>query len=200
MFLVSLFNYWKKLFINGIVLKANNALARFQRDSLLKEEENKKGYKNSALAQSLELQLEEILGWWDILGKIDNKLFNKNNDEEQNKEASSLVNNSSNKKSAFLFESCSTELAYLANAYDAEVFGFEHDKIGLKMLTIKAIKIANENKDNAMINKLAGDELSSIDYLMGYYTKNQIEDKHFKNFIENIDYGKRSNSYKRLTI
>ena len=64
----------------------------------------------------------------------------------------------------------------------------------------KAIKIANENKDNAMINKLAGDELSSIDYLMGYYTKNQIEDKHFKNFIENIDYGKRSNSYKRLTI
>ena len=51
-----------KLFINGIVLKANNALARFQRDSLLKEEENKKGYKNSALAQSLELQLEEILG------------------------------------------------------------------------------------------------------------------------------------------
>ncbi|MCT7486219.1 hypothetical protein N5T98_04145 [Aliarcobacter cryaerophilus] len=189
-----------KLFINGIVLKANNALARFQRDSLLKEEENEKGYKNSALAQSLELQLEEILGWWDILGKIDNKLFNKNNDEEQNKEASSLVNNSSNKKSAFLFESCSTELAYLANAYDAEVFGFEHDKIGLKMLTIKAIKIANENKDNAMINKLAGDELSSIDYLMGYYTKNQIEDKHFKNFIENIDYGKRSNSYKRLTI
>ena len=67
-------------------------------------------------------------------------------------------------------------------------------------ITIKAIKIANENKDNAMINKLAGDELSSIDYLMGYYTKNQIEDKHFKNFIENIDYGKRSNSYKRLTI
>ena len=48
------------------------------------------------------------------------------------------------------------------------------------MLTIKAIKIANENKDNAMINKLAGDELSSIDYLMGYYTKNQIEDKHLK--------------------
>jgi len=27
-------------FINGIILKANNALARFQRDSLLKEEEN----------------------------------------------------------------------------------------------------------------------------------------------------------------
>ena len=49
-----------------------------------------------------------------------------------------------------------------------------------------------------MINKLAGDELSSIDYLMGYYTKNQIEDKHFKNFIENIDYGKRSNSCKTL--
>ena len=66
------------------------------------------------------------------------------------------------------------------------------------MLTIKAIKIANENKDNAMINKLAGDELSSIDYLMGYYTKNKIEDKHFKNFIENIDYPKRYSNNKSL--
>jgi hypothetical protein len=66
------------------------------------------------------------------------------------------------------------------------------------MLTIKAIKIANENKDNAMINKLAGDELSSIDYLMGYYTKNQIEDNHFKNFIENIDYPKRYSNSKSL--
>ncbi len=36
------------------------------------------------------MELEEILGWWDILGKIDNKLFNKNNDEEENKEASSF--------------------------------------------------------------------------------------------------------------
>lgn len=186
-----------KLFINGIILKANNALARFQRDSLLKEEENAKGYKNSALAQSLELQLEEILGWWDIMNQIDKKLFNENNAEES-EDNFSLVKKSSNKKSAFLFESCNTELAYLANAYEAQVFGVEHDKMGLKMLTMKAIKIANENKDNMMINKLASDELSSIDYLMKYYTENQIEDKHFKMFIKSIDYEKRENNQKKL--
>ncbi|WP_323590626.1 hypothetical protein [Aliarcobacter butzleri] len=100
-----------KLFINGIILKVNNALARFQRDSLLKEEENTKGYKNSALAQSLELQLEEILGWWDIMNQIDKKLFNKNKDDE-NEDSSNLLKNSFNKKSAFLFESCNNNYSY----------------------------------------------------------------------------------------
>jgi len=178
-----------KLFINGITLKANNALAKFQRDSLLKEEENNKGYKNSALAQSLELQLEEILGWWDIMKKINNKLFNNSYNEEV-KNNHVLADTSNKEKSAFVFENCDTELAYLANAYEAEIFNVEHDRMGLKMLTIKAIKIANKNKDNAMINKLASDEKNSIDYLMNFYINNQIEDKHFKKFIEHINYEK----------
>lgn len=178
-----------KLFLNGITLKANNALARFQRDSLLKEEESKKGYKNSALAQSLELQLEEILGWWDIMNKIDKKLIDDNySPNDENKNSSVLGEKAHKKNSAFVFESCSTELAYLANAYEAQMFDVEQDRMGLKMLTIKAIKIANENKDNAMVNKLASDEKSSIDYLMSFYTKNQIEDNHVKRFIEHINY------------
>lgn len=176
-----------KLFINGITLKANNALAKFQRDSLLKEEENKKGYKNSALAQSLEMQLEEIIGWWEIINKIDSNLYP---DKSKNKESENIhsLSKKITKKSAFIYESSKTELAYLENAYEARLYGVEHDRMGLKMLTIKAIKIANENKDNAMVNKLVNDEKSSIDYLMNYYVNKEIEDKSFKRFIENINY------------
>ncbi|MFW3405570.1 hypothetical protein ACN9JU_01645 [Aliarcobacter butzleri] len=174
-----------KLFINGITLKANHALAKFQRDSLQKEEEEQKGYKNQALAYSLELQLEEILGWWDIMTKINNQLFISKSDTSTD---SHFLTQQQESKNAFVYETLDTELAYLANAYESKIFGVEHDRMGLKMLTIKAIKIANENKDNAMINNLANNELASIDYLMSYYTNKELINPQFKMFIKSINY------------
>jgi hypothetical protein len=169
-----------KLFINGIALKANQSLAKFQRDSLEKEEEEKKGYKNPALANTLELLLEEILGWWDIMSKINNSLFFK--DEKK----SLVTKNSNSSKSAFAYETFETELTYLANSYDAKLIGVEQDKVGLKILTIKAMKLAGNNKDIEAINNLAADELKSIDYLMNFYTNKKIKNNSFKRFIEEI--------------
>jgi hypothetical protein len=178
-----------KLFINGITLKANQALAKFQRDSLQKEEEELKKYRNPALANSLELLLEEILGWWDIMDKINKSLF-MNNENKLENGLKGKVQNNKYSASAFAYETYETELTYLANAYDAKLLDVEQDKMGLKILTIKAMKLANQNKDNESFNKLATDELKSIDYLMNFYTNKEIKNNNFVRFIDNIKYSK----------
>ncbi len=171
-----------RFFANGIASKANQALAKFQRDSLQKEEEEKKGYKNSALANSLELQLEEILGWWEIIEKIDKKPSTKG--KSDGGKNTQIINK--NEASIFATDTYETELTYLANAYDAKMIGVEQDILGLKILTIKAIKVANANKDNKAISLLAQDENSAIDYLMSHYTNKQISSNGFKKFIDYV--------------
>ncbi len=172
-----------KLFINGITLKANQALAKFHRDSLQKQEEEAKGYKNQALAEALELSLEEILGWQEIMEKINNSLYS------QTTKASPLTNvikYDKDSKSAFAYDAYETELTYLANEYDAKMIGVEHDKMGLKILTIKAMRIANAKKDDDAFALIASDETKSIDYMMQYYQGNKIDNKGFHNFLEHI--------------
>lgn len=152
-----------KLFINGIILKANQSLAKFQRDALQKQDEEEKGYKNQALAEALELSIEEILGWQEIMEKINESLYG-----IQSKEPDGLISYNEDSKSAFAYNAFETELTYLANEYDAQMIGVEHDRMGLKILTIKAMKIANANKDSKAFNKIAEDETAAIDYMMQY--------------------------------
>ncbi len=172
-----------KLFINGITLKANQALVKFQRDSLQKEEEEAKGYKNQALAEALELSLEEILGWQEIMEKINNSLYE---EDDSNVDSSDIVPYKKDSKSAFAFDTFKTELTYLANEYDAKMIGVEHDRMGLKILTIKAMKIANAQKDDEAFMLIADDETKSIDYMMEYYKGTQLEDKWFQHFLEHV--------------
>ena len=171
-----------KLFVNGITVKANQALAKFQRDSLQKQEEEKKGYKNQSLAEALELSLEEILGWQEIMERINNSLY----EETKTANSSDVIPYEEGSKSAFAYSTFKTELTYLANEYDAKMIGVEHDRMGLKVLTIKAMKIANAKRDDDTFTLLSGDETKSIDYLMQYYEGKQIEDKGFQQFLEHV--------------
>ena len=173
-----------KLFINGITLKANQALAKFQRDAVLKQEENAKGYKNQALAESLELSLEEILGWQEIMEKINETLYEEN--QKKVDTASNIIPYNKNSKTAFAYDVYETELTYLANEYDAKMIGVESDRMGLKILTIKAMKIANTKRDDEAFALIAEDETNAIDYMMQYYQGDAIESKGFCNFLEQI--------------
>lgn len=166
-----------KLFINGIMLKANQALAKFQRDSLQKREEEQKHYKNQALAESLELTLEEILGWQEIISKV-----------EQDLDADTPETNNMpmKMKERVSFEVIEEELAYLSNAYEAKLMGVEQDRMGMKILTIKAMKLANAQADQNAFNSVMQSEKGAIDFLMSYYVDKKIESKGFQNFLENL--------------
>lgn len=164
-----------KLFANGIALKANQALAKFQREAIALKEEETKGYKSQASAQNLELLLEEMLGWMDIIKQVENSL----NREEHNK-LLPILNKS---KNLFATESLQTELSYLKNAYDAKLIGVEQDRVGLKILTIKAIKHAAQRQDIGMLVNITENEEEAIDYLMNYYTGEAISAKEVENFL-----------------
>jgi len=173
-----------KLFINGITLKANQALAKFQRDALLKQEEDAKGYKNHALAESLELSLEEILGWQEIMEKINETLYEEN--QKKVDSTSNIIPYDKNSKTAFAYDAYETELTYLANEYDAKMIGVESDRMGLKILTIKAMKLANAKRDDDAFALIAEDETNAIDYMMHYYQGEEIENKGFQGFLEQL--------------
>ena len=174
-----------KLFINGITLKANQALAKFQRDSLQKQEDESKGYKNQALTEGLEVLLEEILAWWEIIKKIEVDLSDETTRDESHKV---MVARPNEKKSIFATEAIKTELAYLKNAYDAKIIGVEQDRVGLKILTIKAMKLAFSMKDNKGFALVSDNEEDSIDYLMNYYNEIAIDNNSMKNFISNLEH------------
>lgn len=169
-----------KLFIDGITLKANQAFAKFQRMALENQEDSRNGYKNHAQSEGLESLLEEILGWQDILQKINNDLYadDMNNVGKDN----NLIKKE--KKEVFSLETHETHLTYLSNAYDARVIGVEQDRVGLKILTIKAMQLAVKNKDDKNFELITSDESNAIDYLMGYYVKKKVENKSFRRFIE----------------
>ncbi|QOR61170.1 hypothetical protein IMZ28_06820 [Sulfurovum indicum] len=83
-------------------------------------------------------------------------------------------------------EKIPTELAYLKNAYDAQLLGVEKDHFGMKILTIKAMKVAVEMGDKDAFDSIGRDESKAIDLLMSYYT-NGIEHKEdIGNFISSI--------------
>jgi len=156
-----------KLFMDGVVHQTNLAFADFQRQTLSLQEEEAKGYRNHSLAEGLETKLEEILGWKEILERIDKSL--QDGDGDDNGDNSIVPVN----KSAFGTENEETHLTYLKNAYSAQQLGVEQDRFGLKALTIKAIQMANKEGDNNKVTELIEDETKAIDMLMGYY-KNQI--------------------------
>ncbi len=169
-----------KLFLNGITLKVNQVFANFTRDSLQKDEEFKKGYKNQALAESLEVMLEEILGWMEIIDRINLDICDTSLDNNDSKALAVK------KESVIKVESIETELAYLKNAYESKIIGVEQDIVGLKYLTIQAIKVAVKMHDYSKVNFLSDNEEESIDYLMKYYSGKTLQSKGVSNFISSI--------------
>jgi len=174
-----------KLFTEGITHQLNNTFAHFQRESVDIQEEKGKGYNNHARIEGLETVFEEILGWQEILSKIAVDI----NEEcipsdVVNRGEMTLFKDQAQK--IFGTESLSTELAYLKNAYDAQLMGVEKDRIGMKVLTIKAMKIAAKMGDEELFDSIGESESKSIDLLMQYYDKGVSHKEDIKEFISSV--------------
>ena len=175
-----------KLFVNGITHQLNNTFARFQRESLeLEREKKENSYDNHAKTEGLETVLEEILGWQEILTKISIDISEDCVDPDSPKSIKPALIQKQSKK-VFGLEKIDTELAYLKNAYGAEIIGVEKDIFGMKVLTIKAMKVAAELGDMKMLDSVSNDEKRALDLLMGFYT-NKLENKEeVSEFINSI--------------
>lgn len=121
-----------KLFTEGITHQLNNAFAYFQRESVTIQEEKSKGYNNHAKIEGIETVFEEILGWQEILSKIAVDINNECTPRDTAKKKEMTLFKDQAQK-IFGTESLSTELAYLKNAYDAQLMGVKKDRIGMKV-------------------------------------------------------------------
>jgi len=174
-----------KLFTEGITHQLNNTFAHFQRESADIQEEKNKGYNNHARVEGLETVFEEILGWQEILSKIAIDINEECTlDDSDNKGEMALFKDQAQK--IFGTESLSTELAYLKNAYDAQLMGVEKDRLGMKVLTIKAMKIAAKMGDEELFDSIGDSEPKTIDILMQYYTKGVAHKEDVNEFITSV--------------
>ncbi len=148
-----------KIFLNGIIHMANMTMASFVR--LSKEHTKEKEVSNrycDTKSTKLELLVEELIGWHQIIEKVENDIKNSKDNlpVQQNKKY-------------IEYKDTPIELTYLENCYNAKLMGVEQDAYGLKLLTIKAIKFASSLKDNDKIEQIINNEIETVDYLMGYY-------------------------------
>lgn len=166
-----------KLFLNGVIHMANMAMASFVRLSKEHEDENNKSKRYSDTKSSkLELLVEEIMGWHEIIDKIEVSIKDENIND--------LPIKNIQQKSIEL-EEIPIELAYLESCYNAKLMGVEQDGYGLKILTIKAIQYANITKDNNSLSKIISSEENAIDYLMSHYLEHK-EKRLLSSFIKKI--------------
>jgi hypothetical protein len=150
-----------KLFLDGVIHMANMSMASFVR--LSKEHEKEKNKSSRYLdtrSSKLEVLVEEIMGWHEIIDKIEKDIKDKNTDN--------LAARMDNIKSIELKE-VPQELAYLESCYNAKLMGVEQDNYGMKLLTIKAIQYAQTMKDENEIMNIVNDKICAVDYLMGHY-------------------------------
>ncbi len=162
-----------RLFLDGVTLMANRALARFQRGAVQMREEKEKGYASSARAAEQEAILEEILGYYEILERIEKGLDGFLRDREETEEEKARLPSPGGVR--VVTEKVPETFAYLRNEYEAGLFGVERDFYGMKVLTIEAMKIAASGNDTEELHTLAGSPERAIDYLMGHYLENPRE-------------------------
>ena len=149
-----------KLFMHGVIHQTNLTFARFYRLNKEIQDEKQKGYNSHAKAQELETIMEEILGWSEILNKI-----------EKDMKSLNLNNQLSSQKALFTYDAQDETIAYLKNAYDAKALGVEQDYFGLKVLTIKATKLLAEKGEFGKCLTFLDSNEKSIDFLLSYYKK-----------------------------
>ncbi len=171
-----------KLFIDGVIHQINLTFARFQRESLELQEERTKGYTNQSRMEGLETILEEILGWQEILDRIEVSLSKQ--DGISQKDNTDII--PKKMKKVFGSEVIATDLVYLKNAYDAQLIGVEQDRYALKVLTITAMKLAVQSGDKNQFDLVSGDETKSIDMLMQYYSKGVEHKEDVEKFVSSI--------------
>ncbi len=179
-----------RLFLNGVIHQANLSLAKFARmaNDIASDEESKKqsAYEARTKAESAETALEEAMGWWEIIQKIEESV-------DQQLEASGDTSLPANLEEGYVSIIESKELpdviAHLENAYDAKSFGVDYDRFGLKILTIKAVKLAHTLRDDLMLGEILNNETKSVDFLMSHYVKS-LESGSVKSFMDKLGYKK----------
>lgn len=157
-----------KVFLDGIIHQANLKLINFYRLSKEIYEEQDTGYENSGKSEAIDLLFEEIMGWFEILTKI----------EEDIKNGKKLPTRNDSQNGNIIGSTLETiELSYLKTNYNAIKMGVEKDNHGIAVLMIKAFHFINKesNKDLEIILK---DETKTIDWLMSVYL-----DKKQKNML-----------------
>lgn len=159
-----------KIFLEGVVHQANLSLIHFHRASTdISEEESSGNYESHAKRERLDLLLEEVLGWWEIIQEIEDRLV-------QNPEDSQLENVPMALRSQSSLVDGKTvpqEIAYLEANYDAIQLGIERDREGLAVLAISAYNLARETGEDQEIIRIVRDDKKLIDWLMGHYSKYQ---------------------------
>lgn len=171
-----------KLFMDGVVHQSNRAIIEFQRLSTELHEEEEVGYQNQAKMEFIETKLEEIFGWQEILERIEDQLSMSELEKEEH-----LSQVQEKAKSVFRSDLVSTDIAYLHHAYDAQLMGVEKDRMGLKVLTIKAMKLAMSLNNKIGFELVSSNENEVIDLLMQYYHKNNTLENNGKEFIASLN-------------
>lgn len=165
-----------KLFLNGITHQANLALAKMHRLAIEIEEENKCNYSNNPKSERFEVAVEEVMGWYEILQKIEiNTAFNHSEDTINHQNAYPSLHK---KKQNKIFDMVvrPTEIAYLENTYKAFQFGAEKDSYSTVALTIAAFNLAIHNKEIEKISNFSNNDKAMIDYVMQYYLEAKQND------------------------
>ena len=156
-------------FIDGVIFRANNAILNFYQKA---EEYNLSN--GNVKVDDLELLMEEIYGWYEILNQIQkNGKTDNENDYPVKKE--SFVGNCN----------VPSTLAYLENFYNAKALNTSPNIYGIKVLTIKAMKLALKEKDKS-IEEIVKDENKAVDYIMSYYQKNRHSPKLLTEFLNKL--------------
>jgi hypothetical protein len=156
-------------FIDGVIFRANNAILNFYQKV---EEYNLSN--GNVKVDDLELLMEEIYGWYEILNQIQkNGKTDNENDYPVKKE--SFVGNCN----------VPSTLAYLENFYNAKALNTSPNIYGIKVLTIKAMKLALKEKDKS-IEEIVKDENKAVDYIMSYYQKNKHSPKLLTEFLNKL--------------
>jgi hypothetical protein len=126
------------------------------------------------------------MGWWEIIVQIEDTV-----DKELNAIGDNTLPTMKENGYVSVIESkvVPDVIAHLENAYDAKNFGVDYDRFGLKILTIKAAKLAHTLKDDLVLGEVLNDETKSVDFLMSHYVKS-VESGSVKSFMEKLGYKK----------
>jgi len=160
-----------RIFFDGIVHQTNMAMIRFFRLSRdTGDEFYKSRYENKPKSELLEATMEEIIGWNEILGRIELELNGNTNGKTE--QGLQVFGNSKLVKTVTLPE----EIIYLENEYRARMMGVEVDKHSVAMLTIRAFQFA-KNMGSEKIYEIADDGKKIVDYLMEHYESYKKDNK-----------------------
>lgn len=157
-----------KIFLEGVVHQANLSLIHFHRASVdISEEESSGKYESHAKRERLDLLLEEVLGWWEIIQEIEDRLVPKSEDNQLENVPMALRSQSNLVDGKIV----PPEIAYLEANYDAMQLGIEKDREGLAVLAISAYNLAKETGEDHEIVRVVRDDKKLIDWLMGHYSQ-----------------------------